>query len=366
MDKPLILAYYLPQFHPIPENDKWWGKGFTEWTNVGRARSLFKGHYQPRVPADLGYYDLRIPQVREEQAELAKAAGVSGFCYWHYWFNGKQLMNEIIDEVVATGKPNFPFCLGWANESWYKKAWDKETKKDTLIIEQTYGGEYDYRRHYEYCRNLFENRNYTRINGKPFFLIYKPNSFPDVPRFIELWNKWIVEDGIADGIYFVANTKDVNEDSLINIGFNAITPDPNARLLNILRNRNFIQLHLDDFNKKYRGIPFKIKMEDVNKYIFQIPSDVKENVIPVLFPQWDHSPRSGQFVFVIHNSIPEKFEEQAISILSSIKRKNNKIVLLKSWNEWAEGNYIEPDLKYGHGYIDALHNALKKTATINF
>ncbi len=361
MEKPLILAYYLPQFHPIPENDKWWGKGFTEWTNVGRAKPLFKGHYQPRVPADLGYYDLRIPQVREEQAILAKAAGIFGFCYWHYWFNGKQIMNEIIDEVAATGKPDFPFCLGWANESWYKKAWDKETKKDILLIEQTYGGENDYRRHYEYCRVLFENKNYLKINDSPFFLIYKPYSFPDVSRFIELWNKWIKEDGIADSIYFVANADDNELEDILNKGFIAMTPNSNTRVLNCLGQVSILKRHINNFNKEYRKIPYRISMDDVNKNILHLPVDLKENVIPVLYPQWDHSPRSSQFVFVINDSTPLKFEAQAQTTFSAIKQKDNKLIILKSWNEWAEGNYMEPDLRFGRGYIDALRNAINNT-----
>lgn len=167
-----IIAYYLPQFHPFPENDEWWGKGFTEWTNVGKAKPLFHGHNQPKVPADLGYYDLRIPSVREEQARLAKEAGVYGFCYWHYWFgNGKQLLNEIIDDVHASGKPNFPFCLGWANESWKAKQWRKDGSGDVLLEEQVYGGVDEYRRHFDYVLDLFKDPRYIRVDGKPFFLI---------------------------------------------------------------------------------------------------------------------------------------------------------------------------------------------------
>ena len=200
MKKPLIIAYYLPQYHPFPQNDEWWGKGFTEWTNVGKAKPLFKGHYQPKVPADLGYYDLRLPEVRDEQAELAREAGVGAFCYWHYWFGGKgrQLLNEIIDDVLKTGKPDFPFCFGWANESWKAKQWNKDGSGDKVIMEQRYGGESDYRLHFEYALNFFKDHRYIKIDNKPLFLVYKPNLLPS--DFISYWNKWAKEEVLMEYI----------------------------------------------------------------------------------------------------------------------------------------------------------------------
>ena len=210
-EKPLVIAYYLPQFHPFKENDEWWGKGFTEWTNVGKAKPLFRGHYQPKVPADLGYYDLRLPEIRQQQAELAKEAGVSGFCYWHYWFGeGRQLLNEIIDEVVATGKPDFPFCLGWANETWKAKQWNKDGSGDKVLIEQRYGGEDDYRHHFEYVLKIFKDDRYIKIKNCPLFLIYQPQLMPDMQQFISLWNKWAIEAGF-NGIYFIARMRQMEE-----------------------------------------------------------------------------------------------------------------------------------------------------------
>lgn len=172
--KPKIIALYLPQYYPFKENNEWWGTGFTEWTNVGKAKPLFKGHYQPRVPADLGYYDLRLPCIREQQAQLAKEAGVYGFCYWHYWFgNGRRLMNLVFDEVLSTGKPDFPFCLGWANHSWYAKNWNiSDTKgKDRLLIEQEFLGVDDFRMHYEYVRKAFRDSRYIYQDDMPVFMI---------------------------------------------------------------------------------------------------------------------------------------------------------------------------------------------------
>ena len=159
--KARVIAFYLPQYHPFKENDEWWGKGFTEWTNVGRAKPLFRGHYQPRVPADLGYYDLRMPEVREKQVNLAKEAGIEGFCYWHYWFgNGRRLMESVFDEVLISGKPDFPFCLGWANHSWFAKTWDKDGKKDKLLIEQQYLGIEDFKTHFGYALKAFKDPRY--------------------------------------------------------------------------------------------------------------------------------------------------------------------------------------------------------------
>ena len=190
-----IIAFYLPQYYPFKENDEWWGKGFTEWTNVGKAKSLFKGHYQPRVPSDLGYYDLRLPEVREAQAELAKEAGIEGFCYWHYWFDHKrQLMGRVFDEVLTSGTPALPFCLGWANHSWYAKTWDKDVK-DKLLCEQKYLGKTDYDAHFEYVLKAFKDARYITVDGCPLFYIFDPLKLPI--DFIPYWNKLAKQNGLS-------------------------------------------------------------------------------------------------------------------------------------------------------------------------
>ena len=168
-----IIAYYLPQFHPFKQNDEWWGEGFTEWTNVAKAKPLFKGHYQPKIPSILGFYDLRLPETREKQVQLAKEAGIYGFCYWHYWFNGTELMERPFKEILNSGKPDFPFCLGWANESWMAKLWSKNGVTGKTLIAQTYSDEDDVK-HFEAYKQAFQDNRYIRIKGKPFFLIYRP------------------------------------------------------------------------------------------------------------------------------------------------------------------------------------------------
>ncbi|SMG16785.1 glycoside hydrolase family 99-like domain-containing protein [Fibrobacter sp. UWB13] len=356
-----ILAYYLPQFHPFKENDEWWGKGFTEWTNVGKAKPLFRGHYQPKVPADLGYYDLRLPVVRQQQVELAQKAGIDGFCYWHYWFGGKgrQLMNCIIDDVLESGKPDFPFCLGWANESWKAKLWNKDGKGDKLLMEQRYEGIDDYRAHFEYVLKLFKDHRYVRVDGKPFFLIYRPQLFSEVQLFINLWNKWIKESGVADGIYFVANLDDESEyKKWISMGFDAVTPSMWSRTDPYF---NYSKLGKYIMQKRRAHWPSPVRNDYgyiCNHLLWKDYMDFNDDVIPFIIPQWDHTPRSGTKGRVFVNVTPELFEQQAKKILQNVQKKNNKIVMLKSWNEWGEGNYMEPDLKYGHGFIDALRNAL--------
>lgn len=360
MDKPLVIAYYLPQFHPFKENDEWWGKGFTEWTNVGKAKPLFKGHMQPVVPADLGYYDLRLPIVREQQVELAVEAGVGAFCYWHYWFGGKerQLMNNIIDEVLESQKPDFPFCLGWANESWKSKLWNKDGKGDKVIMEQRYEGIEDFRLHYEYVSKLFKDHRYVRVKNKPFFLIYKPQQFNDIKQFMELWNQWIVEDGIADGVYFVANMDDeCDYKKWIEMGFSAVTPGMSTRT-SIVKRENIFERYVKSLFRRLKNKPILNDYKVICENIWHKESDFKEDYIPFVIPRWDHSPRSGSKGRVFVNVSPELFQKQCEIVFSGIKQKENKIVMLKSWNEWAEGNYMEPDLYFGKGFIMSLKKAL--------
>ena len=174
--KARIIALYLPQYHPIPENDEWWGKGFTEWTNVAQAKPQFRGHYQPRIPADLGFYDLRLPEVREQQAQLAREAGIEGFCYYHYWFgNGRQLLERPFNEVLESGKPDFPFCLCWANHNWTNKTWQKgkSLRSDSMIMKMEYSME-DHKKHFMALLPAFRDERYIKVDGKPLFGVWSP------------------------------------------------------------------------------------------------------------------------------------------------------------------------------------------------
>jgi len=362
--KPRVIALYLPQYYPFKENDEWWGKGFTEWTNVGRAVPLFKGHYQPRVPKDLGYYDLRLSTVREQQAQLAREAGIEGFCYWHYWFgNGKRLMETIFNEVLESGRPDFPFCLGWANHSWYAKNWNTmdTSGKDKLLIEQTYPGENDIRTHYELVLKAFKDPRYIKEENKPIFMIFDTSTLP--PNFISLWNKWAKEDGFS-GVFFIGNMKQKDTSDpkeYVKLGYNAVI---RQRLTTAIfkQNRNKFSLILKkilshSFGKAEQRISYK----KASNFFIDVTEDSNENMIPVIIPNYDHSPRSGQYGVILTNSTPDLFYKHCKKAINLVKNKKNKIIILRSWNEWGEGNYMEPDTKYGHGYIDALKKAIDES-----
>lgn len=354
---PKIIAFYLPQFHPFKENDEWWGKGFTEWTNVGKAKRLFHRHYQPRVPADLGYYDLRVPEVREQQAELAREAGVYGFCYWHYWFeSGKQLMNRIFDEVISSGKPDFPICLGWANHSWYSKTWNKNGT-DKLLIEQKYGGEQDYTNHFNYALKAFKDSRYIKQGNKPVFFIYDSESVPK--EFITVWNKLAIQHGF-DGICFIGRVKNENKyKEILEKGFSYVSVE---RMSNISTSKSLLSRRYRQLLHMLTGMPRNCySYKSAYPYFINPSMDEDPQVIPTLIPCWDHSPRSNRGGLILHNSTPELFQKHIKQIFNIVKNKSeqNQFIFLKSWNEWAEGNYMEPDLKWGKQYIKVLKKEIE-------
>ena len=197
-----VIAFYLPQFHPIPENDKWWGVGFTEWTNVSKAKPLFKGHYQPKIPSDLGFYDLRVSETQVAQAKMAADNGIEGFCYWHYWFAGKRLLERPFNQVLKSGDPDFPFCLAWANYSW-TGIW--HGCPDRILIEQSYPGLKDYESHFKALVQAFHDPRYMKIEGKPIFIVYYPPGLPQPNRFTDYWNELALKNGLP-GIYFLGIT----------------------------------------------------------------------------------------------------------------------------------------------------------------
>jgi len=356
-----VIAYYLPQFYPTKENDEWWGKGFTEWTNVGNAKPLFRGHYQPKVPADLGYYDLRLPEVAEAQAALATEAGVAGFCYWHYWFGGGRKLLEMPSErMIATGKPDFPFCFSWANHSWYSKSWDK-TGTDKLLLEQTYPGLEDIDAHFYYCLPAFRDKRYMRYNDRPVFMIFNITKIPNVDAFINRWNSLARKEKLADSFFFVANlfAEDVR-DEMVKKGFDAVVLSVNSRekwIPKLLqRGCNYLKSHL---HLPQRTSPIRVDYNCLIDTAWHSGVHDGEDVVPMIMPNWDHTPRSGKNGTVYVNATPENFEKMARKVLTEVEKKRNKIVILKSWNEWGEGNYMEPDLRYGHGFINALANCME-------
>ncbi|MFG4004746.1 glycosyltransferase WbsX family protein [Flavobacterium aquidurense] len=346
-----LIASYLPQFQPIKENDEWWGKGFTEWTNVGKAKPLFKGHYQPRVPADLGYYDLRLPEVRLAQANMASQYGIEGFCYWHYWFgDGKRILEKTLDEVVSSNEPDFPFCLAWANETW-SGVW--HGLKNQILLEQKYLGIEDYRQHFNAVLPAFLDKRYITIDDRPIFMLYRPLEFPDVSLFIELWNKWAIENGLK-GVYFIGQiTTPESRELTLSKGFDAV---------NIVRLTEYMRLNTSKIERGLQRVSGKLKKYSYKDFYpyFSGNEDKDINCIPTIIPNWDHSPRSGERALILTDSNPTLFGQHVKEVFDNIvsKPSDNRISFIKSWNEWGEGNYLEPDLLYGLEYLKELKKQL--------
>lgn len=268
-------------------------------------------------------------------------------------------MQRPFEEVVASGRPDFPFCLCWANHSWYKKLWDpKQVGKDKLLIEQTYPGEEDYRQHFYKLLPAFKDKRYVRVDGKLFYVIYDALGFEDVERFINVWRGLAEENGLGDFYFVATDYNSEHKDSLLSRGFDAIN---NVDYINIYHVAPIWKKTLKTIFRKYLGLPMIYKYKDAIRYMLH-PSCRERQVIPVIAPNWDHTPRSGRKGLVFTDCSPKFFKKLAVQAFLMLKDKpaEQQIVMLKSWNEWGEGNYMEPDLEYGHGYIDALAEAIKE------
>jgi hypothetical protein len=356
MPKARLIALYLPQFHPIPENDEWWGKGFTEWTNVAKAQPLFIGHQQPNFPADLGFYDLRVAESREDQAQMARAYGIEGFCYWHYWFGGgRRLLERPIAEIVESGRPDFPFCLAWANHTW-SGIW--HGCPDRILVEQTYPGLDDVVAHFYAMIDAFRDSRYMKIDGRNIFSIYRPRDLENPRLFIDTWRELAEKEGIP-GFYFIAITDypwDKPED-----GYDACTANPPVAMLTH-QNGGVPSLNeqIEQETLKYRffsqekpQLPRIYSYEDFVRNAF--PEKTRNpDFYPCVVPNWDNTPRSGANGFVLHNATPELYARHLREAVDLVADRNpdQRVIFIKSWNEWAEANYLEPDLRWGRRYLE--------------
>ena len=346
------IAFYLPQYYPIPENDQWWGAGFTEWTNVARARPIFRGHRQPRLPADLGFYDLRLPEARAAQAELAEAHGLHGFCYYHYWFNGRRLLERPFDEVLASAEPNFPFCLCWANHSW-TRGWlgmDRE-----ILIEQTYSDEDD-ARHAEWLAAAFSDPRYIRTDGRPIFLVYCPGDLPSAKRTTDLFRETCLRRGVAEpfliGVDAHRPGKDFRED-----GFDAtLVFEPQLGALegaleDGFSRRNLVRnLRVGVMHGRVKAYDYREARRTMEQRVRSFP------VIRSVLVRWDNTPRRGHDGIVMVNSSPEAFGQELEKVNGL---GHSQLVFINAWNEWAEGNYLEPDQEYGTAYLQEVGRVLR-------
>lgn len=357
-EKLQVIAYYLPQFHTIPENDKWWGKNFTEWVNVKKAKPLFKGHKQPNVPApELGYYNLLNDGIRKKQTELAKEAGVDGFCYWHYWFgNGVELLEKPFKMMLSDKSNKHGFCLGWANETWKRKQWRKDGQGDVNLAEQVYPGIDDDIAHFYSYLDAFKDERYMRYHGRPIFLVYKPLDHPYMQSFIKRWNILAKQNGLDEGFCFIAelNYQYDKIDYLKSLGFDFVT----TTKINIMQAPLYMRI-LGVIKNFVLGRPPRVVDYSWTLSYQYTNKDRDCHILPGLLPNWDHSPRSGRKCHIVHNSTPDLFYKL---VRQTLQKRNQifqyPIMFIKSWNEWGEGNYMEPDTVWGKGYIKALRKAL--------
>ena len=353
------LGVVLPQFHPIPENNEWWGKGFTEWTNVAKAKPQFRGHYQPHIPADLGFYDLRLEEARIHQAELAKEYNIYGFCYYHYWFHGKRLLERPIDEIVASGKPDFPFCLCWANEPWNRN-WDGFNHK--VLQDQVYSDE-DHLNHITYLIEIFKDKRYIKVDGRPLFIVYKAKSIPNVREMLDIWNKEAKKAGFEKGVYFLSTTASGFHENPDSFGFEGswdFLPHVFTEFNKIsFISRIFIKIKSLFGKRSNRLILYKTI---VNKAIQTYRHFKEWKKFPCVCPCWDNTPRRQTNAWILHNSTPELYEKWLASTCDKFEpySEEENFVFINAMNEWAEGNHLEPDLKWGLKYLEATKRILDK------
>ena len=350
-----LVAFHLPQFHPIPENDAWWGPGFTEWTNVTRAVPQFPGHYQPHQPADLGYYDLRLPEARAAQAALARAYGLEAFCYYHYWFGGRRLLERPVNDLLASGEPDFPFCLCWANEAWSRR-WLGEARD--VIMPQSYSAEDDVA-HIRWLAQAFADPRYLRVKGRPLFLVYRPTDLPEPQRTTERWRAECLRLGLPEPLLAACDAHCPGLDCRT-LGFDltlAFNPQlamlPGYNLEGPRRSKLRRNLKLGFFNPTLRVYDYAAAQRAMLSRQLPYPH------LPSVMVGWDNTPRRGRDALIVTNSDPAVFEHTLRTVIAGVQTQppGERLVFINAWNEWAEGNHLEPDLRFGHQFLEAMQRA---------
>lgn len=355
------IAFYLPQYHPIPENDAWWGKGFTEWTNVTKAKPLYSSHYQPHLPSDLGFYDLRLSETRQAQADLAKEYGIYGFCYYHYWFNGRRLLERPFDEVLNSEQPDFPFCLCWANENWTRR-WDG--KEQNLLLQQVYSEEDD-RLHMQWLAKAFFDRRYIRVEGKPLFLVYRATKIPNLKQTVKIWREEARRLGVGEIFLCRVESFAGEQGDPNSIGFDAAVefqpdwsqlglPLQKGKLWHLARKLRLARQAFENHNI--------YEYSTVVKHMLAKSNPTYER-FPCVTPSWDNTARRKIGAIVFQNSTPQIYEYWLKTIVDrtlTSRYPTEKIIFINAWNEWAEGNHLEPCQKWGRAYLEATRKAVKE------
>nr|WP_255656610.1 glycoside hydrolase family 99-like domain-containing protein [Lysobacter lactosilyticus] len=365
------IAFYLPQFHPIPENDAWWGTGFTEWTNVVTGKPRFEGHGQPHLPADLGFYDLRVAETRQQQVDLARAAGIEAFCYYHYWFKGKRLLNRPLDEVLASGAPDFPFCLCWANQTW-SRAWSG--REHDVLMRQDYD-EADDAAHIDWLCGVFADPRYLRVEGRPLFVIYLPEDMPDVAAMLQTWRRTCMEKlgvepwfcGVRTGFskHDTAGLKALGFDGVVEFEPNRkhfpATKNPTGHAVSLLQRLLPARWYDALRNNRWLGKRSLNTIVDYAAYVDRsiARAPIADTTYPVVFPSWDNTVRRTSATIIENHDATQykRWLDDALARVST-RAPSRRLVFLNAWNEWAEGCHLEPDQQHGHAFLDATASAL--------
>ncbi len=341
-----FIAFYLPQFHEIPENNEWWGKGFTEWERVKNAKPLFPGHNQPRVPYK--YYDLSDTNVLKEQSEMALKYGVDGFCYYHYWFNGKKLLEKPLEMMLENKEIKIPFCLSWANEPW-TRAWEGKSKE--ILMSQNYGNRLDWLKHLEYLIPFFKDDRYIRIDDKPVFLIYRTESFDKFDVMMELWNDRIKHYGIKE-IFFVETLNSFQKKPVCKNSSAVVEFEPMFSL------SRFSSNYIKSLNSKIYRLVHRtnyrlVKYEKIWRRIINRNNNHEKRLFLGAFTDWDNTPRFKEYSTIFVGSTPEKFEFYLKKQIEKV-RGEDTIIFINAWNEWAEGVHLEPCNIWNTSFLEVL------------
>lgn len=367
MSNPRLISFYLPQFYPTPQNDEWWGPGFTEWTNVATARPRFRGHHQPHIPADLGFYDLRLPETREAQAALARQHGIHGFCYYHYWLNGKRLLERPFNDVLSSKRPDFPFSLCWANHHW-TRAWDGLDRQ--VLMKQEYSPE-DNRRHIDWLMQAFLDKRYIRVDGKPLFIIFKPQDIPGLGDMLDMWRAEARRGGLP-GLYLCAMRTGFTESTdaeLLQQGMDSIVGfQPNWATFPVsgnLTNRLAAAAKKILPSSVFAALGRSVTASRILDYKTIVDTNVATpwpqdyTMLPCVFPSWDNSARKAA-AMIIQNDDPGKYQQWLEAAIAGVRRYDpeQRIVFINGWNEWAEGCHLEPDRRNGRAFLAATSRAL--------
>lgn len=349
-----IIAYFLPQFHEIEENNLWWGEGFTEWTNMKKSTPLYKGHYQPRKPLDENYYNLLKKNTVKWQTDLSKEFGIDGFCYYHYWFNGRKILEKPAENLLKWKEINQNFCFCWANHSW-RRTWNGTNE---ILIEQTYGNEIEWEEHFNYLLTFFREERYLKEGNKPIFMIFAPNDIPFFDERIKYYNKRAVEEGF-EGLYIIESKSYLNEKICSDTSNAVALREPTIAMDSLSFFEKFLYRVARRLKKnKYLPVPrfdakkmYKYSINALNNY------NTSKDVVVGAFYEWDSTPRHKRRGYVIENNQITDFYNYLISLKQYLKKNNGKYLFFNAWNEWCEGMYLEPDEKNGTKILKVIKKA---------